>query len=79
MGTRQLLHLELPFTEHEVVTTAKPMPKEKAPRPDGFIGSFFRNCCDVIESASRPLVGFGVLNDNLIKSLMSFVKSMSRF
>jgi hypothetical protein len=28
----------------------------------------------VIESASRPLVGFGVLNDNLIKCLISFVK-----
>jgi hypothetical protein len=27
-----------------------------------------------IESASRPLVGFGVLNDNLIKYLISFVK-----
>jgi hypothetical protein len=26
------------------------------------------------ESASRPLVGFGVLNDNLIKCLISFVK-----
>ena len=27
-----------------------------------------------IESASRPLMGFGVLNDNLIKCLISFVK-----
>jgi hypothetical protein len=26
------------------------------------------------ESASRPLVGFGVLNDNLIKCLISFVE-----
>jgi hypothetical protein len=26
------------------------------------------------ESASRPLVDFGVLNDNLIKCLISFVK-----
>jgi hypothetical protein len=25
-----------------------------------------------VESASRPLVGFGVLNDNLIKCLISF-------
>jgi hypothetical protein len=32
-----------------------------------------------IKSASRPLVDFGVLNDNLIKGLMSFVKCMSRF
>jgi hypothetical protein len=26
------------------------------------------------ESASRPLVGFGVLNDNLIKCLISFIE-----
>jgi hypothetical protein len=26
------------------------------------------------ESASSPLVGFGVLNDNLIKCLISFVE-----
>jgi hypothetical protein len=31
------------------------------------------------ESASRPLAGFGVLNDNLIKYLISFVKCMRRF
>jgi hypothetical protein len=31
------------------------------------------------ESAYRPLVGFGVLNDNLIKCLMSFVNYMSIF
>jgi hypothetical protein len=29
---------------------------------------------DIIESASRPLVGFGVLNDNFIKCLISFVE-----
>jgi hypothetical protein len=32
-----------------------------------------------IESASRPLVDFGVLNDNLIKWLISYVKWISRF
>jgi hypothetical protein len=31
------------------------------------------------ESASRPLVDFGVLNDNLIKGLTSCVKCISRF
>jgi hypothetical protein len=31
------------------------------------------------ESASSPLMGFGVLNDNLIKGLISFVKCISRF
>jgi hypothetical protein len=29
---------------------------------------------DAVESASRPLVSFDVLNDNLIKCLISFVK-----
>jgi hypothetical protein len=31
------------------------------------------------ESASRPLVDFGVLNDNLINGLTSCVKCTSRF
>jgi hypothetical protein len=34
---------------------------------------------DISESVSRPLVSFGVFNDNLIKCLISFVKYMSRF
>jgi hypothetical protein len=33
----------------------------------------------LIESASRPLVDFSVLNDNLIKGLISCVKCISRF
>jgi hypothetical protein len=36
-------------------------------------------CENTTESASRPLVDFGVLNDNLIKGLISCVKYMSRF
>ncbi|WP_428740049.1 hypothetical protein, partial [Sulfurimonas sp.] len=32
-----------------------------------------------VESASRPLVDFGVLNDNLIKGLILCVKYISRF
>jgi hypothetical protein len=31
------------------------------------------------ESASKSLVDFGVLNDNLIKGLISCVKCISRF
>jgi hypothetical protein len=33
----------------------------------------------VVESESSPLVGFGVLNDNFIKGLISCVKCISRF
>jgi hypothetical protein len=32
-----------------------------------------------LESASSPLVDFGVLNDNLIKTLILGVKCISRF
>jgi hypothetical protein len=32
-----------------------------------------------VESASRPLMDFGALNDNLIKGLISCVKCISRF
>jgi hypothetical protein len=35
--------------------------------------------CSQSESASRPLVDFGVLKDNLIKGLISSVKCISRF
>jgi hypothetical protein len=31
------------------------------------------------ESASVPLVGFGILNDNLIKGLILCIKCISRF
>jgi hypothetical protein len=34
---------------------------------------------NVVKSASRSLVAFGVLNDNLIKNLISFVKCISMF
>jgi hypothetical protein len=36
-------------------------------------------CREKCESASRPLVDFGVLNDDLSKSLISCVKCISRF
>jgi hypothetical protein len=36
-------------------------------------------CLLGIESASRPLVDFVVLNDNLIKGLILCVKCLSRF
>jgi hypothetical protein len=36
-------------------------------------------CYLLLESVSRHLVGFDVLNNNLIKGLISFVKYMGRF
>ncbi|KAF8733041.1 hypothetical protein HU200_015400 [Digitaria exilis] len=36
-----LTHLELPFTEEEVWSTIKSMPREKSPGPDGFTVEFY--------------------------------------
>jgi hypothetical protein len=46
---RDLQHLELPFSEHEVEEMIRAMPKEKAPGPDGFIGTFFKSCWHTIK------------------------------
>jgi hypothetical protein len=42
------------------------------------VALFCKDDAPIVESASRPLVGFGVLNNNLIKVLISFVKCISR-
>lgn len=39
----------MPFTENEVWQTVKGMHKEKAPGPDGFIGTFLSSCWDIIK------------------------------
>jgi hypothetical protein len=46
---RELQHLEVPFTEEEVKRVVLEAPKEKAPRPDGFIGLFFSECWGIIK------------------------------
>jgi hypothetical protein len=46
---QQLHHLELPFSEAEVEENIKSMPKEKALGPDGFIGTFFRSCWQIVK------------------------------
>jgi hypothetical protein len=52
----QLSHLELPFSESEVHTVIKEALKDKAPRPDGFIGSFFCECWELIKEDCYSLV-----------------------
>jgi hypothetical protein len=46
---RDLQHLDLPFSEQEIQNAIFSTPKEKAPGPDGYIGSFFTNCWDIIK------------------------------
>jgi hypothetical protein len=46
---RQLSHLDSPFSEEEVQAVIKAAPREKAPRPDGFIGLFFSECWNIIK------------------------------
>jgi hypothetical protein len=36
--------LELPFSEEEVWTTIKELPSDKAARPDGYTGPFYKTC-----------------------------------
>jgi hypothetical protein len=45
---RNLQHMDLPFTKHEIKDVVFSMPKEKTPGPDGYIGSFFINCWDIV-------------------------------
>jgi hypothetical protein len=41
--------LDDPFSEIEVRHAIAELPAEKAPRPNGFTGVFFRACWDIIE------------------------------
>jgi hypothetical protein len=53
---QELHHLELPFTEDEVKKAIMSMPKQKAPGPDGYIGSFFSLCWNIIKSDIMKVV-----------------------
>lgn len=46
--TRDLQHLELPFSYIEIRRTVFSMPSDKAPGPDGYTGAFFKACWDTI-------------------------------
>jgi hypothetical protein len=47
---QQLSHLDLPFSEQEVESVIKAMPKQKAPGSDDFIGAFFSQCWSIIKA-----------------------------
>lgn len=49
LPTRNLAHLEEPFTEAEIEKVIKSMPPDKAPGPDGFTGRFYATCWHIIK------------------------------
>ena len=44
-----LSSLEAPFSQEEIKETILSMPRDKAPGPDGFTGTFYRACWDIIK------------------------------
>jgi hypothetical protein len=54
-----LSELDAPFTEEEIATVVKEMPKERAPGPDGFIGMFYKKCWTVVK-------------DDIVQAILSF-------
>jgi hypothetical protein len=60
---RNLQHLDMPFSEHEVKTAIHLSPREKAPGPDGYIGLFFSSCWEIIRhDFMRAVEQFYLLN-----------------
>jgi hypothetical protein len=43
------VQLDRPFTEDEIKAAISEFPTEKAPRPDGFTGVFYRSCWDIVK------------------------------
>jgi hypothetical protein len=44
-----LSSLDMPFTEAEIKKSIDLLPADKAPGPDGFTGTFFKSCWDIIK------------------------------
>lgn len=58
MPSRNLSHLEDPFTKEEVEKIVnKAMPPDKAPGPDGFTGRFYASCWHVIKGDLMRALG----------------------
>jgi hypothetical protein len=73
--TLDLQHIDSTFSEEEVWTALKSMPRDKCPGPDGFSARFFTACWGIIKtdimaafnSMSRmDCRGFGAVNGALI-------------
>jgi len=78
INSHDLADLEFPFSEEEVWNTIKILPSDKAPRPDGFTGCFYKACWLIIKEDimaavsavwSRNFANFGTLNSAYITLL----------
>jgi phage/plasmid primase-like uncharacterized protein len=73
-----LSSLDAPISEEKVNNTIKLLPNDKAPRPDGFTGRFYKACWDVIKGDAmaainavwrRDFQNFRLLNSTFITLL----------
>ena len=78
INSQDLAVLDLPFSEEEVWKTILQLPSDKAPRPDGFTGRFYKSCWPVIKEDimaavsalwSRKFMNFESLNSAYITLL----------
>jgi hypothetical protein len=78
INSHNLADLDMPFSEEEVWATVKRIPSNKAPRPDGFTGRFYKTCWPIIKGDiiaailaiwSRKFMGFAALNTAYITLL----------
>jgi len=78
INAQDMSELDLPFTEDEVWRTIQQLPSDKAPRPDGYTGCFYKSCWTIIKEDimvaisavwSRKMVNFEALNSAYITLL----------
>jgi len=59
-----LEHLSRPFSTHDIDTTVKRMPADKAPGPNGFNGFFLKSCREILKEDFYTLC-FDFFNESL--------------
>lgn len=83
-----LSSLDVPFTEEEVWAIVKDLPMDKAPRPDGFTGGFYKTCWNFVKGdilaaltdiRSKPISTFRLHNTAFITLLRSYQRKWTLF